>query len=296
MSANPVKLSWRKGKQPPKTMSSLCGAAIVHGDTAFFSFICNVYSYKILDNEWTVLQRSEYQYFSLAIVNDTLTTIGGCTSDFKSTDTLLSLTQSGLEMKWGKYLPPMMTKRILPVTISITTHLIVAAGRTKYVGGGLFTVEVMDTETFQWSVASSLPQDVMYPQMTLCNGYIYLSDGGTVFSCSVEGLLQSCQLPPQKPTSIDASKSDSIWTRQADIPVTSGGSSLTTLGEHVLAIGGEPTNNNPSADIHYYDKVTDSWSVMGEMPTSQSRPLVTVFPSYELVVVRVTTEIGKLVG
>ena len=289
VSANPVKLSWRKGKQPPQTMSL---AAVVYGNTAFFSQGFNVYSYKILEDEWTKLQQCEYGDSSLAIVHDTLTTVGGRTSDNTPTNTLLSLSQSGSGWKWGKGLPSMTTKRIFPATVTITTHLIVAAGGTEYFGGCLSTVEVLDTETLQWSMASSLPRDIGYPKMTICSGYVYLSDDySIVFSCSVERLLQSCQLPP----TFNSGKSGSIWTRQANIPGR--GSSLAKLGEHVLAIGGQKYSlfSNPTANIHCYDKATDSWSVIGEMPTPQSNPLVAVFPSNELVVVGGTTEIGKLV-
>ena len=125
-----MKLSWRKGKQTPTTLISVKGAAVVHGNTAFFSHDFNVYSYIILEDEWTKLQ-CEYQETSLAIVHDTLTTVGGCTSDRTPTNTLLSLSQSGSGWKWGKGLPSMMTKRILPATVTITTHLVVAAGKTK---------------------------------------------------------------------------------------------------------------------------------------------------------------------
>ena len=261
-------------------MSLVSGAAVVHGNTAFFSYNFNVYSYKILEDEWTKLQQCEYQETSLAIVHDTLTTVGGCTSNCTQTNTLLSLSQSGSRWKWGRSLPQMTTKRILPATVTITTHLVVAAGR-KDIFNGLSTVEVLDTETLLWSMASSLPQDITFPQMILCSGYVYLSNDNTIFSCSVEGLFQSCQLPPHKPTS---SKSGSIWTIQADIPVLFG-SSLETLGEHVLAIGGEHSINNPTANIHCYDKATDSWSVMGEMPTPRHRALTVVSPDSELIVV-----------
>ena len=267
---------------------------MVHENTAFFSCNFNVYSYKILKNEWTELQRCEYQNSSLAIVHNTLTTVGGCTSNHTPTNTLLSLSQSGSGWKWGKGLPSMTTKRTLPGTVTITTHLVVAAGMNEYFGS-LYSVEVLDTETLQWSMASSLPQDIAFSQMTLCSGYVYLfdSDDNTIFSCSVEGLLQSCQLPPHKPTSINSSKSDSIWTRQADIPV-SRGSSLATLGEHALAIGGTSLLGNSTANIHCYDKATNSWSVIKEMPIPQSFPLVAVFSSNELVIVKDTTEIGKI--
>ena len=270
---------------------------MVHGNTAFFSCYFNVYSYNILEDEWTKLQQCEYQRTSLAIVHDTLTTVGGCTSDDTPTNTLLSLSQSG--SGW-KGLPSMTTKRILPATVTITTHLVVAAGTMKYfgLGGDLSSVEVLDTETLQWSMASSLPQDIESPRMTSCSGYVYLSDNNTVFSCSVEGLLQSCQLPPHKPTSINSSKSGSIWTSQANIPVVSG-SSLATLGEHVLAIGGEST-----ANIHCYDRATNSWSVIGEMPTTRFNSLTVISPDSELIVMGgkgdaleefYITEIGHLV-
>ena len=263
---------------------------MVHENTAFFSQGFNVYSYKILEDKWTKLQRCEYQNTSLAIVDDTLTTVGGCTSNHTPTNTLLI----GSGWKRRKGLPSMTTKRILPATVTITTHLVVAAGVKEH-GNGLSSVEVLDTETLQWSMASNLPRDIKYPQMTSCNGFVYLSgDDNTVFSCSVEGLLQSCQLPPHKPTSINSNKSCSIWTGQANIPVW--GSSLATLGEHVLAIGGQYSFfGNPTANIHCYYKGTNSWSVKGEMPTPQLNPLVAVFPSNKLVVVGDTTEIGKLV-
>ena len=275
---------------------------MVHGNTAFFSCYFNVYSYNIFEDEWTKLQQCEYQCTSLAIVHDTLTTVGGHTSNYTPTNTLLSLSQSGSRWKWGKGLPSMTTKRILPATVTITTHLVVAAGAKEYLGDGLSTVEVLDTETLQWSMASSLPQDIAYSKMTLCSGYVYLSGGNTVFSCSVEGLLQSCQLPPHKPTSINSSKSGSIWTRQANIPVW--GSSLATLGEHVLAIGGQTGGYNPTANIHCYDRTTNSWSVIGEMPTPRFNALTLVSPDSELIVVGGTsgtfnqfdiTEIGHVV-
>ena len=294
-----MKLSWRKGKQAPQTLSSAVGAAVVHGNTAFFSCYFNVYSYNILEDKWTKLQQCEYQRTSLAIVHDTLTTVGGCTSDDTPTNTLLSLSQNG--SGW-KGLPSMTTKRILPATVTITTHLVVAAGKMKYFGRGdcLSSVEVLDTETLQWSMASSLPQVTKSLQMTSCSGYVYLYlDGNTVFSCSVEGLLQSCQLHPHKPTSINSSKSGSIWTGQANTPVLKG-SSLATLGEHVLAIGGQST-----ANIHCYDRATDSWSVIGEMPTPRYDSLTVISPDSELIVVGgkgdgvleefYITEIGHLV-
>ena len=71
--------------------------------------------------------------------------------------------------------------------------------------------------------------------MTLCGGYLYLSQDNTIFSCSVEELLKSC-----KPASTNSSDGGSVWTTLTDIPVPYG-ATLATLRGHVLAIGGSDT-------------------------------------------------------
>jgi hypothetical protein len=135
----------------------------------------------------------------------------------------------------------------------------------------------LNTETLQWSTASSLPETAGHPQITTCGGTLYLSDSGSnAFSCSVEDLLKST----------NSSDGGSVWTRLASIP-TPCGSSLATLRGHVLAIGGadDGWGSNPTGAIHCYDVATNSWSVTGEMPIPRSRVLTTVLPSNQLVIV-----------
>ena len=147
------------------------------------------------------------------------------------------------------------------------------------------TIEVLNTKTFQWSTASSLPKAVRYPKMTTCGGCIYLaSRHNEVFLCSVEDLLKSTN-----------SSDCSVWTRLANIPAPMR-STLATLRGRVLAIGGQD-GDNPTGAIHCYDVATNSWSVIGEMPTPRYLVLTAVLPSNELVVVggyaRHTTEIAS---
>ena len=52
----------------------------------------------------------------------------------------------------------------------------------------------------------------------------------------------------------------------------------------MLAIRGE-IGGNPTGAIHCYDVTTNSWSVIGEMPTPSSCALIAVLPSNELVVI-----------
>jgi hypothetical protein len=167
----------------------------------------------------------------------------------------------------------MLTKRMIPATATTATHLVVAGGLTQY-GGFLATVEVLNTETLEWFVANNIPEVAGFPQLTRCDGGLYFIDNqSNVFSCSEEDLLKS--------TNVGCS----VWTRLAGIPAP-WWSSLTSLQGHVLAIGGaDASAGRPTGTIYCYDVVTDSWHVIGEIPTPRSHVVPAVLPGNELMVV-----------
>ena len=279
-----MKLTWREGRPVPVVITASQGSAVVHSNTTYFSSGCNVYSYTVPENKWTELPECKYKLFAMAVINDALTTIGGRDHKNAATKKLLSLSGSS----WEEVLPPMPTKLVFPAAVRTPTHMVVAGGRLKV---GIATVEVLNTETFQWSRASSVPEGVGYPQMTICGGCLYLTDCDShVFSCSVEDLLKST----------NSSDGGSLWTRLANIPAR-GDSTLTTLRGRVLATGGRDDGNLTGA-IHCYDVATNSWSVIGHTPTPRCSVLTAVLSSNELVVVGgkessgnlcCTTEIGS---
>ena len=247
------------------------GAAVSLGNVAYFSASKNVYSFELPD-KWTKLQQCPYIYFGLAVINEQLTTIGGMKESWNSTNILLSLKHDQSGSEWKQFLPPMPTARAYPAIVTTPTHLVVVGGITSLVCS---TVEVMDIETHQWSTASGLPV-LGYPKMTLCDEHLYLADdNNTLFSCSMEGLLQSFT---------DSRNGGSVWTRLANIPV-SYTSSLVTLGGHVLAITSKDCNCRLTGAIHCYNKATNSWSIIGEMPTPRYYVLTAVLPTNKLVVV-----------
>ena len=137
-------------------MTNTLGCAIVHGETAYFSNKFDVCSYRVTDNKWTKLQPSKCKYFSMAVINNQVTTIGGWDIEGwegKPTNSLLCLQGNG----WKEVLPPMPTSRMSVTAATTPTHLVVAGGENKFFLGQS-TVEVLNTETLQWSTASSLPQ------------------------------------------------------------------------------------------------------------------------------------------
>ena len=278
--SGPIKLTWRQGQPAPEGMASQWEAAVAHGSTAYFSSRHTVYSYTVPENKWTKLPQCKYKHFAMAVINDALTTIGGWDNQYEATNTLLSLSGSS----WEEVLPPMPTKRAHPAAANTPTHLVVAGGQQSVID--LTPVEVLNTKTFQWSTANSLAEAVRYPQMTTCGGCIYLASSDKVFPCSVEDLLKST----------NSSDGGSVWTRLANIP-TPRMSTLATLRGRVLAVGGRDGGHSTGA-IHCYDVATNSWSVVGEIPTPRSGVLTAVLPSNELVVVGghasyTTTEIAS---
>ena len=88
----------------PEGMRSDGGAAVVHGNTAYFSIHYNVYSYTVPENKWTKLPQCKYGFFAMAVINDALATIGGVDKS-AATNTLFSLSGSS----WEEVLPPMPT-------------------------------------------------------------------------------------------------------------------------------------------------------------------------------------------
>ena len=280
---DPTSLTWTKGEPAPEAMGALTGVAIVHENTAYFSRYYSIYTYQLSDNKWSKLVSSQYQSFALAVIDNRLTTMGGINKDKKRTNNLFSLIGSRSGKKWKVFYPSMPTPRVGAVAIVTPTHLIVAGGRNR---AELRTIEVMDRRTFQWISTNTLPEPIGYPQLTLCNGgYLNICKHQVLYSCSVEDFLHSCQQPTT------AANADSLWTKLAPVPIYTG-FSLISLGARILAIGGQDKVDNSQGTIYCYDRATDTWSVIGEIPTPRVDALTAVLPGNELVVVGGWSEVG----
>ena len=72
--------------------------------------------------------------------------------------------------------PRMPTKRQLTAVVCSGKTLVVAGGKGEW-RTKLATVEVMDTETLQWSTVSSLPQPCYSALATVCGDTVYLVGG-----------------------------------------------------------------------------------------------------------------------
>ena len=280
-----IKLMWRDGGKAPRKMYG--EVATVDGSVAYFRpedlMLRPVYAYNSATNRWPELPECPKYGFSLAVINSLLTAIGGKTPDHEVTNSLLSLTDN----KWTEKLPPMPTKRQSTAVVCSGRFLVVAGGE----GGRedkLSTVEVMDTETLQWSTASSLPHPLYQATATLSGDRVYMlggfSESGpskSVFTCSLATLLQSCQ--PQSLGPRQRSGGSKVWHQLADTPVTL--FACTSLNGQLLAVGGDDSDDKTTNTIHVYNPTTNSWKVISRMATPRTQCLVVVLPHNELMVV-----------
>lgn len=232
---------------------------------------------------WSTLPDCAHTDFGLAIVNQLVTAVGGDRSHSKPTNILLSLVRGN---RWSHYFPPMPTKRFEPAVACSNHLLVVAGGKTELGGGRLCTVEVMDTITRQWHSAGDLPVAVSGMSMSIAGENIYLLGGfdergasTSVFTCTLSALHRSF-----RPRSLRAVlRSRTIWQAADDIPVYY--STCTSLDEKLIAVGGLDSHRRPTAAVRRYDAASNSWHVIGKMPTARYDCLVSILSGNRLIIV-----------
>ena len=285
-----IKLRWREGEKAPCVMDRWCDA-VVGGGVVYYREFESIHAYHTTTSSWSLTPDCPiYSGFALAVINETLTTVGGYGMDTKDTDKLLCLTGAGEsgEGSWREEFPPMPTKRYNVSAQCIGTALIVVGGR-KGDNVDLKTVELLNISTRQWHTATELPQPLSKSSMTVCGDRIYLLGGvdndkewtQSVYSCSLTTLLLS--LGGRLMRALSRSSSSGTWTKAADLPVSQ--STAVSLHGQLMAVGGKDSNDKPTTDIRRYDPSTNSWEVISHMATPRSRCLAAVLPDNQVMVV-----------
>ena len=293
-------LRWGERPKAPSTMYT--EQAPSHGTTAYFSESGHVHAYDSTKEEWSELPKCPQEGSTLVVVKDLLTAVGGDESG-KRTNTLLSLKYKGITKKWSKHFPPMPTKRTATAAVCSGRSLVVAGGSgEKLSSGSLTTVEVMDTDTPQWSTASSLSHPVQKASMAICGDNLYLLGGYSqsghpskfVLACSLSALLQTSRTKQRSHSVKEGTQGSrerphslqddprTVWNRVANVPALA---TCTTLCGHLLVIGGCDSDKSYTNDILQYDPAMNTWTVIGRMPTPRAQSLVAVLPGDKLMVV-----------
>ena len=265
------------------------GSAAADSNMAFFSGYgsTTVHSYDSNTREWRWLADAPHPRFTLVVVQHILTIVGGWKLG-GATDSLLSLMGEGRYLKWLSNLPAMPTPRYNTAVVCSGRFLIVAGGRD--VSNILATVEVLDTDTQQWSIASSLAFPFSEATISICGEKLYILGGvkektgrtRSVLSCSVPELLPLAGNRRRAPAN-----QSTIWRHVADAPHYS--SSCATLCGQLVAVGewktGFFTADKSTSAITAYNETTDSWEAMANsMPTARDQALVVILNGKMMVV------------
>ena len=160
---NLLKLEWNVGQKAPSTIRGE-SAVLSNGIVYFCEGVddSNVITYNVETSKWAIISKCPKKYFSIAVVNDQLTAVGGQQA-VKDTNTLLSVTQVkgwlGIWQKWTEMFPPMIHCHNNPSLTTTQSHLIVAGGWSS--AGKSSIIEVMNINSKYWfEVAACLPYPV----------------------------------------------------------------------------------------------------------------------------------------
>ena len=288
-------MRWQREPKAPEKM--IRGSAAVDANIAYFNGrgLSTVYSYNsnVSVRKWSRLPDAPHTQSTLVVVHHLLTMVGG--KIYRPTDSLLSLIGEGRHRKWLPILPAMPTKRYNTAAICSGCSLIIAGGSDG--SNTLATVEVLDTDTQQWSIASSLTRPLAMATISICGERLYMLGGEddqtgntrSVLSCSIPELLQTQPLAGKLQTA-PANKS-TIWRHVADAPHYE--SSCATLCGQLVAVGGEDEALKNTSAISVYNETTDSWEAIRNMPTARRLALVAILNGKMMVV---GGEVGGVVG
>ena len=269
-----IKMTWREGRKVPCKMSTYYNT--VADDTAMYVRTGDqeVYAYLTSTSSWSQLPRSPTGSCPSVIVNNLLTLVGG--HDSTTTNQLFSLIGEGSGRRWTEIFPPMPTKRWCSIALCTGTDLIVAGGR-NVCGVPFKTVEVMNTETLQWSTAADLPQPLYCAPGAVCGDHAYIlsleSDSMSMYACPVSTLIQSCR----------SRLTANVWNKVAAPRIAR--TTYVSIHGRLLTIGGSNSNVQPTTAVYMYNPTTDSWEVISHMRIPRCSCFAAVLPNNQLMVV-----------
>ena len=272
-----IKLTWREGRKAPREMSVPHNAAL-DGSTLYVRVVRQMYSYTISNSRWSQLPGCPTQCCPSVIINNLLTLVGGLDQTNTLINQLFSLTGKGRGRRWTEEFPPMPTKRYGSTALCTETAMIVAGGRNKD-GSLLQAIEVMNTETLQWSTAADLPKPLLCAQVSVCGVQVYISGRANMYTCSMLTLIQSCK-------SFLAgirNRGARVWREVAAPRVEE--TTYVTVHGRLLTVGGKGTDQKSTTAVHMYNSTTDSWEVISHMETPRYACITAVLPNNQLMVV-----------
>lgn len=298
--------NWKEDKCAPCNITR--GSTAVHGSLVYCSTTGSkaVFVYDSDSCAWSTLPECPQQFFALAVVNETLTAVGGFRG-LSPTGALQSLTvekskvRDGADIyKWKELLPQMPTKRGRLAAICVGKRLIAVGGQLAVVGGRLGPgvtsnselgeggyvnkVEMLDTETNQWFTLASLPEAITDMSISLCGDYLYLLGGWSskdrtkaVYTSHLQTLVRTAKKSSSVPPL-------NVWQRVANVPAYAMTSAV-LFNTVLVAVGGYDDSETPIDEVYSYEPLGNSWHIVGHLSTARYQAVVATLPGDRVFVV-----------
>ena len=137
-------------------------------------------------------------------------------------------------------------------------------------------VEILNISSKQWSEIALLPFQTLWPSVSICGQYVYVS------SNSEDNCVQRWSLFSSAFATV-LSRKKFKWEGIAPLPVKC--STLVTVKGHLLAVGGKSPDGDRTTQISLYNSSSNSWQVISQMNKARSHCVAAFLPSNKLMVV-----------
>ena len=218
--------------------------------------LCKVLVYNP-DTKSVLSISAKTKFFSLVLVNNKLTTVGGLGDNKSPSNKIYSWDKTTQE--WHEFCPPMPTARRSTTSVIYGNYLIVIGGALAET---VTIVEVLDIPNKKWYTGPSLPEIMYNVQAVVVENSLYLFGG---YSTSV----WYCFLPILITGAISKLYNLlQLWKKLSGLPFRCSAAAL--LGKHLLAIGGHDEEATNMTDlIHCYSPEKNCWEKAGRLRTSR---------------------------
>ena len=264
-------------KLPDMPMEAGSNAATIHNSKVYISAIGRdgngrlvfpVLVYSTNEHKWSTLHEQQ-RCAAIAVLNNHVTLIGGQdVSTGKVTNTLSTWYEE--EGLWKQVLPPMPTARFRPAVICHANLLLVTGGVTED-DSVLNTTDVLDLTTMKWStpVGLNLPVPLWGPHLAICDEYLYLVGGATVYPrqsqeddnsqawrakwSDVKQTAAPQHFQPQR----------GMWTQIAELPTLR--PTPVSCGGTLYTVGGRTRDGKSISTVYTYITARNQWVSVGDM-------------------------------
>ena len=237
------------------------GRSVAHDSVIYFApFDLGVIYYFSSRNKWNLLKEPmKCKNSGLAIIKGHVATIGGVFQGMYTRQVWI----------WNKEWEEgedTIEERSDPAVLSGENYVIVVSGKgpAKVEAHWTTSVEVYDVREKKWNPVCPLPSPLGRPEVTLCNGTIYVfpDEFGEGMKCNLDNLI-SCK----------AENKSSVWKEFTNCPLRY--STPATVKNRVVCFGGTDGHGLGSEDIYVYEDV-GLWFWVGQLRSGRMYSMVEV--------------------